>query len=161
MGTVSRGLELLRTALFQTSSHQLLVSLMQDNITYPQGVFLENEALGDLAQASRRYEEPSERDFKQQRRDPLPFQGDAETDPEGVYPPLAWTLLWGGTDSNLYGYYICDEIRSWGYVMWDSKRLNPIDIKELLRRQLDDDLGRDPRDDSLMMVPSIVNQAHN
>lgn len=161
VGTVSYGLELLSTALFKTKDHQHLVSMMQDHLTHPQGVFLENEALGDLAQASRRSEEPSERDFKQHRRDPLPFQGDVESDPNGVHPPLAWTLLWSGTYSNLYGYYVCDEIRSWGYVMWDAARLDAVDVKEVLVRQQEEDLGRDPRNDSLMMPASIVNHVPN
>lgn len=84
-------------------------------MTWPPGDFLEDEALGDLSQAVRRRKAPSERDRKQRRRDPLPFQGDMEYDLEGVYPLLAWMILWEGTYSNLYGYYVRDDIRSWGY----------------------------------------------
>lgn len=73
--------------------HEHLVSTMQKKMTWSPGDFLEDEALGDLRQAVRRRKAPSERDRKRRRRDPLPFQGDMEYDPEGVYPPLAWTIL--------------------------------------------------------------------
>ncbi|KAG8156539.1 hypothetical protein KVR01_013643 [Diaporthe batatas] len=42
-------------------------------------------------------------------------------------PPLAWVLMWDGKYCNLYGEYIPDELRRWGYVMWDERRWNSID----------------------------------
>lgn len=113
---------------------------------------LEYEALGDVTQAIRRREAPTERDRKQRRRDPFPFQGDVESDPDGVYPPLAWTVLWEGTYSNLYGYYVGDEIRSWGYVIWDAPRFEQMGAEAVLRRQRARYFGgEDPRYNSFLM----------
>ena len=143
-GTISRGLELLHLVLFRVSSHTQLVSTMQEWITWPAGHFLENEALGETAQFHRRQEHPSERDRKQQQRTPLPFQGDHEGP---LYPPLTWTILWDGTYSNLYGHYIPDTIRRWGYIFWDASRLERSGATEVLARQWQSDWqGDDPRD---------------
>src|ERR1700761_5356841 len=102
-GTISRGLELLH-AVFLINNHTQLVSTMQNNICWPAGSFLEGEALSEGVQSERRQAWPSPHDEKQDRRDPLPFNGDSEPDHES-HPPLAWALMWGGTYSNLYGYY--------------------------------------------------------
>ena len=124
--------------------------MMQKHISWPAGNFLEGEALGETAQFQRRQEQPSNRDQKQQRRDPLPFQGDGEPEADGLGPPLAWTVMWQGTYSNLYGYYVQDVIRRWGYVMWDATRLERTGAKEVLRRQWEADWGdSDPRDNLL------------
>jgi len=108
---------------------------MQQHISWPAGSFLEDEALGEIAQFQRRQERLSDRDQKRQRRDPLPFKGDGEPEANGLRPPLAWTLMWRGTYSNLYGYYVQDVIRCWGYVMWDAARLERTGAKEVLARQ--------------------------
>lgn len=42
-------------------------------------------------------------------------------------PPIAWVLLWDGKYCNLYGAYMPDEFRRWGYVMWDERRWNSIE----------------------------------
>lgn len=85
----------------------------------------------------------SDRDLKQERRDPFPFQGDHED-----LPPLAWALMWQGTYSNLLAYYyINDKTRFWGYIMWDAARLERTGAKETLARQLQFHWqGYDPRD---------------
>jgi hypothetical protein len=120
---------------------------MQAQITLPAGNFLESEALGDNTQWQLRQEPPSRRERKQQRRDPLLFTGDGDSDTDGPRPPLAWTVMWGGTYSNLFGCYIQDDIRRWGYVMWDAARLERTEAKEVLIRQWDGDWGdSDPRD---------------
>ncbi|KAI1739682.1 hypothetical protein F4680DRAFT_466195 [Xylaria scruposa] len=142
IGTVSHGLELLHTTLFKIRDHAHLVSTMQEHIKWPAGYFLEDEALGETAQYWRRQERLSDRDHKQERRDPLPFQGD-----RGSRPPLAWTLIWRETYSNLYGSYIQDDIRRWGYVMWDAARLQNTGAKEVLARQWEAKWrDSDPRD---------------
>lgn len=152
-GTISCGLELLSHVLFDMKDHEHLVSTMQKRMTCFIGDFLEDDALGDLTQAKRRREAPTERDRKPRRRDPLPFQGDVETDPEGVYPPLAWTVLWGGTYSNLYGYYVGDDIRCWGYVIWDGSRFERMGAEAVLRRQRAGEFdGGDPRDHNFLML---------
>ncbi|EIT82871.1 hypothetical protein AO1008_10942 [Aspergillus oryzae 100-8] len=149
-GTISRGLDLLHMVIFEIKDHTHLVTTMQQHISWPTGNFLEGEALGESAQFQRRQEHPSNRDLRQERRDPLPFQGDEVPDPNGVHPPLAWTLIWRGSYSNLYGYYVQDIIRRWGYVMWHATRLDYTGAKELLARQWEADWGdTDPRDNLL------------
>lgn len=39
-------------------------------------------------------------------------------------PPLAWTILFKNKYSNLFGRYVPDAIRRWGFVMWDAHRLD-------------------------------------
>lgn len=87
---------------------------------------------------------PSDRDLKEKRRDPFPFQGD-----NGELPPLTWTLIWKGTYSNWFGWKMRKELdsRFWGYIMWDAMRLERTGAKEVLVRQLEACWGdRDPRD---------------
>ncbi|KAJ9202201.1 hypothetical protein DTO164E3_3130 [Paecilomyces variotii] len=146
-GTISCGLELLHTILFKIKDHAQLVSTMQKRISWPIGNFLGDGALGETAQSQRRQEQLSNRDLRQERRDPFPFQGDEVPDANGEHPPLAWTLIWKGSYSNLYGCYVQDVIRRWGYVMWDASRLERTGAKEVLARQWRADWGdTDPRD---------------
>lgn len=72
---------------------------------------------------------PSDRDIKEKRRDPLPFQGD-----NGELPPLSWTLVWQGIYSNRFGWAVKEELdsRFWGYVMWDAMRLERTGAKDVL-----------------------------
>ncbi|GLA90105.1 hypothetical protein AtubIFM56815_005659 [Aspergillus tubingensis] len=107
--------------------------------------FLQGDVHGAFthaAQSGRRAIAPSERDKKEERREPLPFR---------AHPPLAWTLLWKGTYSNMLGSYIPDEFHRWGYVMWDAARLERTGAKEVLARGWDlmwgeDEDARDQRD---------------
>ncbi len=145
-GTVTRGLEILHTILFKPRTHAQLVLIMQENITTIVGnFFVEFEGfLDNIEQMLFRFSRESERDQKMQRRDPLPFQGDSEPDVKGQRPPLAWTLIWQNTYSNLYGYYISPGMRLWGYVMWDAVRLEQTGAKDVLIRQF---AARNPRGD--------------
>ena len=146
-GTISRGLELLHAVCRTIKDHGHLVATMQANICHPSGHFLEDEALGDTTQYRRRQKRPCERDEKQRRQDPMPFKGDGEPNEHGPRPPLAWVLMWGETYSNLYGYYVPDTIRRWGYVMWDAARLEQIGAKGVLLQQWDEAWGTtDPND---------------
>ncbi|KAK3940186.1 hypothetical protein QBC46DRAFT_435200 [Diplogelasinospora grovesii] len=102
--------------------------------------------------------EPSERSLKQERRDPLPFQGDKESRQAGddsQYPPFAWTVLWGGTYSNMYGWtWMPHRLHRWGYVMWDADRIRQRGAQDALRQQWETAWqGRDPRDLPLNWVP--------
>jgi hypothetical protein len=142
-GTITCGLELLHI-VFTIRDHAHLVSTMQEHISCWPGGFLEN-ALRYGTQDLRRREQPSDRDQKQEQRDPLPFKGDSE-----LHPPLAWTWMWRGTYSNLYGEHISDAVRHWGYIMWDEARLDCTSAKEVLAQQLeredgDWEDGNDPR----------------
>ena len=116
---------------------------MQNHISGPKGEFLDGP-MHQGVQWARREQQLSEKDLKQRRRDPLPFRGDTEPDASGSLPPLAWTLMWKETYSNLFGYYVDNDMRRWGYVMWDAARLESMGVKEVLARQWDEDF--DPRD---------------
>lgn len=100
--------------------------------------------LGETQQALRRADHPSDRDRMQDERAPFPFRGDSED-----APPLAWTTIWGDTYSNLYGCYVSDEMRSWGYVFWDAATLEKTGGKRALEIQWSDYWDDDPREDLL------------
>ena len=145
-GTSSRGLGFLNTVI-SIKNHEQLVIAMAKNLCWPDGIFLGRETLEDEAQDERRRVTPSERDRKQERRDPMPFKGDVELDADGSHPPLCWTLIWGGTYSNLYGFYIDNAIRHWGYVFLDAARVERTGAKDLLMRQWNKRWeNSDPRD---------------
>ncbi|OJJ46464.1 hypothetical protein ASPZODRAFT_132541 [Penicilliopsis zonata CBS 506.65] len=149
-GCVSRGLVLLHSVLCQIHDHDTLVSTMQGSLVYFSGEFLGNDAFGMLTHDKRREEAPTPRDMKEARREPLPFRGDLAPDPDGMYPPLAWTLMWDGTYSNLLGNWIPGSLRRWGYVLWDAPRLVRTQAEEVLRKELQEHWGSyDPRDDQL------------
>ncbi|KAI1466231.1 uncharacterized protein F4812DRAFT_461201 [Daldinia caldariorum] len=142
--TVSRGLELLHRVSYKIKDHSQLVQTMQENITWPLGNFLIDLALGETAQWARRQKAYSNRDEKQNRRDPLPFTQDAES-----HPPLASTLIWGGTYSNLYGWYVHDDIRRLGYVFLDAMKIESLGAKDIILQKCQGDWGdSDPRDNS-------------
>lgn len=126
---------------------------MQPQIALIVGDFLGYDdvygALSEHAQSNLREERVSRREQKQERRDPLPFTGDGDSETEGPRPPLAWTLIWGGTYSNLFGSYVPDTIRRWGYIFWDAERLERTGAKELLARQWKEEWKEsDPRDEA-------------
>lgn len=58
----------------------------------------------------------------------MPFTSD-----DAGAPPLAWTLLWGGRYSNLFGGYVPDELRRSKYVIWDAHRIDVDGAKEYLK----------------------------
>lgn len=102
---------------------------MQEQITLRYGIAL-GIMLGLFSpQSMWREQYPSDRDIKEKRRDPLPFQGD-----NGELPPLAWTLIWQGIYSNRFGWAVEEKLdsRFWGYVMWDAMRLERTGAEDLL-----------------------------
>lgn len=139
-GTLSRGLELLHNVLFKTTNHAHLVSTMQGQISQSRSASL-SQTMKDEPQSVRREQHPSDRDWRERQRDPLPFQGDHEE-----LPPLAWTLMWRETYSNQFGWVVEDGMRSWGYIMWDFMRLEHTGAKKVLERQWEARWkGYDPR----------------
>lgn len=137
-GIITRGLEFLQTIFFKAKDHSSLVSTMQQALTPMYSDFIGGTYYGAFdcaSQDERRERAPSERDAKEKRRDPLPFQGDKAFDPDGVYPPLAWTLLWNGSYSNMVGSFVGNALPYWGYVMWDSRRLRRTGAEDVLARQ--------------------------
>ena len=92
------------------------------------------EAMCVVAQADRMEDlAKNAMDEAQERQDSLNFTGDA--DPDG--PPFAWVLLWGGQYFNLYGEFVPEPPRRWGYVMWDKARWEDLgtEAQELFRKQ--------------------------
>ncbi|KAI1980024.1 hypothetical protein LOZ53_006254 [Ophidiomyces ophidiicola] len=117
-GVISWGLEFLDIAL-SIKNHDHLVTVMQDNITYVWGYFLGFFGpFSESAQDNLRDNHLTFRHEKQDRAEPLPFQGD-----DASLPPYAWTVIWSGTYSNYYGYCIRSSFRDWGYIFWDKHRL--------------------------------------
>jgi hypothetical protein len=60
----------------------------------------------------------------------LPFQGDEVLDPDGVYPPSAWTIMLAA-----YGWprhYLSHRMHRWAYVMWDAARIEHPSVRALI-----------------------------
>jgi hypothetical protein len=61
---------------------------------------------------------------------------------------LSWTLIWGGTYCNLYGFCIPDTLRRWGFAYWDASTLASIGGEKLVMRQWEEEWDDyDPRAD--------------
>ena len=139
------GLPLLYAVSFDIMNHEDLVQTMQKHLVssyIPLSTMM--GMLGEDFQTERYQNHPSDKDRLQATRQALPFQGDSVA--VGA-PPLAWTYLWRDTYSSLYGYFLSDDIRSWGYVFWDAGRLEEVEGKEMLEREWDEFWeGQDPRD---------------
>ncbi|KAM0429332.1 hypothetical protein ACHAPT_006547 [Fusarium lateritium] len=140
---VSQGLPILHTAL--TGDDEYLANVMLSSVVWFGGTFLEDVILSKAAQQKRHREDVATRDDKPRQRDHMPFLGDNE-----LGPPSAWALLWNESYSKLYGNYIPDEIRRWGYVIWDAARLERVGAARLLERQWKETWAdHDPRDEML------------
>lgn len=143
-GTILHGLSLLRKVLFDITDQEALVQTMQQHIRHSYLILNDNDGLFSYGQQmDRRLKYPSARDRLQAARNPFPFRGDGDVDA----PPLAWTMLWGDTYSNMYGHYTSGGIRDWGYVFWDSGRFKELGGRELLSKWRVENWGEDdPRD---------------
>ncbi|KAF2271914.1 uncharacterized protein EI97DRAFT_347476, partial [Westerdykella ornata] len=130
-GTLSVGLELLHTVLSQKNHHDDLVHTVRMNLQWPVNGSFHEPFFKEGPIRHRWMNYRTEEDQMQRRRDPLPFTGDG--DASG--PPLAWTMMWKGTYSNLYGCHISEELRQWGYIMWDAERLQKLYGDDVLLRQ--------------------------
>lgn len=129
-----------------------VVRIMENNLVMLWPEFLGgcHGALDITTRHDRRLDYPSAEDKREELRDPLPFRGDIVNDSDGEYPPLAWTILWEGTYSNMMGGEGVSYIAEWGYVMWDAARLERTGAKEVLARRWRETLrlllGEDPRE---------------
>lgn len=130
-GTTCQGLVLLHTALCTSKDINQLASIMQNAMTDTRNT-IHGDILSQSAQNFRRRARFTDRDWKEQRREEMLFDGDSETKPS-----LGWTSIWDGTYSNMYGNVIPDELRRWGYVMWDVTRMQHSGATEVLKRQWD------------------------
>lgn len=134
-GTISRGLKM-TVRLLAIDDHEKLVVKMQRSLTHDQSLDAPmRKALGSVAQNDRREMStnfPNARDAAEQRRDPMDFVGDAVPPDD---PPLAWVLLWDGKYANIYGEYVPELLRRWGYVIWNESRWNEMRAKQLVVMQ--------------------------
>ncbi len=148
-GTASHGLEILHNILFQPRTQTQLVSILLENIKQISVMqFFENSGfLSRDEQLQVCTSEERNRARKMQRAEPLLFHGDNEPKLREKHPPLAWTLIWQGTYSNLYGYVIPNHMRLWAYIMWDAVRLEHTGAKDVLIRQFSTKNPKDPRID--------------
>ena len=127
---VSRGLEM-AARLFVIVDHQTLVDEMQRCLTYALNLdYPMRRAIGMEAQVNRR---PTlvnaHREEADRRKDPMEFVGDIGG------PPLGWVLLFGGAYTNVYGGFVPEVVRRWGYVMWDESRWIGLGAKDLVSQQ--------------------------
>ncbi|XRM40133.1 hypothetical protein ABZX51_003452 [Aspergillus tubingensis] len=151
-GILTRGLRFLHKIMYEIQDHMEVVRIMEDNLVMLWPEFLGgcHGALEPETRHDRRLDYPSATDKREGLRDPLPFRGDIVNNSDGEYPPLAWTILWGGTYSNMIGDEGVSYISEWGYVMWDAARLERTGAKEVLARRWRETLrlllGEDPRE---------------
>lgn len=142
-GILLQGLPLLHKLLFEMTDHEHLVTTVQSHLCR---AYLDFEDLtglyNEIYHEERRENHSDERDRKQDVRDPLPFLEDRID-----APPFSWTMMWKGTYSNLYGWYIPDDMRPWGYIFWDAGRLERVDAINLIQDRWEVlHLHDDPRD---------------
>ncbi|KAF4418720.1 hypothetical protein FACUT_11710 [Fusarium acutatum] len=147
-GIVCRGLPVLFAAL-EISSHVELVKLIADNVVSVADDMI-SETTRPYHQDTRRDNHYSDRDKAQDNRDRMSFEGESYDS-----PPFAWVVFWKESYSNLYGDYIPQSFRPWGYVMWDKDRLVNADAVAIINREWkamynrpnNEDIPEDPRDE--------------
>jgi hypothetical protein len=136
-GTITQGLEFLLAIFFKVEAHSDLALRMQENLDLFWNGFLGVDQYGAFSKfiQQRRDMDVSERDLMEGSRHPLPFKGDKlNAYPGESYPPLEWTLLWEGTYNNVFGGFTGENLAHWGYVMWNSERLERTGVKDVLAR---------------------------
>ncbi len=146
-GIASHGLEILHNILFKPRTQTQLISIVQENMKQVamHEFFDRFGFIGREEQTCVRTCEQRNRGRKMQRVERLLFDGDNEPRLGEKYPPLAWTFIWQGVYSNLYGGFIPNDMRLWGYIMWDAVRLEYTGAKDVLVRQFTKEHLADPR----------------
>lgn len=146
------GLQVLYDAM-KTKDHEQLVMMTRaavlqgmDDRYDSYGIDWIDDALEGFVQDERRERWYSHRDSAQDWRQKTPFEGDSLES-----PPLGWVQLWHCEYSNLTGNYISEELRRWGFVMWDAARLNS---RAEARIDYHTYCGRDPREE--YYHPSVI-----
>ncbi|RMZ83270.1 hypothetical protein DV738_g1398, partial [Chaetothyriales sp. CBS 135597] len=132
-GTVSRGLKII-ARLLAIHDHETLVAKVERHLTHDQWMDASLETVLDTVAQNDRREMlgTNSRDEAEQRMDPLTFFGDA-VPPVG--PPFAWVVLWNGKYANVYGGYVPEALRRWGYVIWDEGRWRQMGAEGLIAKQ--------------------------
>ncbi|KAL2262529.1 hypothetical protein VTK26DRAFT_1059 [Humicola hyalothermophila] len=113
-GTALRGLRLFANVLATRDHDELAAAMLQYQVRF-RGF---EHVLSWAMQHGRRTLYPSETDLAEARKDRVAFAGDTE---DG--PPLAWVIGWCGRYCNTHGPIIPAELKAWGYVSWDRRRL--------------------------------------
>ncbi|KAF2747588.1 hypothetical protein M011DRAFT_467653 [Sporormia fimetaria CBS 119925] len=134
-GTATRGLDLFGRVLTLRDQPDGLIPFLRPHIVHPVWkktniwqMYLDEDPFYDERIFYRRMQRhPNEHDEMTERSDPLPFIGD-DLDASG--PPLAWTIMWGDTYSNLFGSFIPDKMKNWGYIFWDAWRLTKLAVDD-------------------------------
>ena len=131
--TVSCGLKM-AVRLLALDDHDPLAAQMEYCLTHQQKLeHLIAKSMSMNAQSDRRWNMDFEsQDDAELNREPLVFAGDA---PPPLGPPIGWVLLWGGRYSNVYGAYVPEALRQWGYVMWDERRWLRLGATDLIAKQ--------------------------
>ncbi|KAJ0334273.1 hypothetical protein COL5a_000321 [Colletotrichum fioriniae] len=138
-GTTARGLRPHASLhLLRIDNHETLVNKMLSTLAMDRDI---DECLEHVLDWSAQHERrvssprfPTARDKLERAKTPMKFTGD---NVPPLSPPLAWVLLWNGRYSNVFGGFVPDELRRWGYVMWDEQRWNKMGAgaKDLIRGQ--------------------------
>ncbi|ROV98074.1 hypothetical protein VMCG_07011 [Cytospora schulzeri] len=133
-GTISRGIKI-AAHLLTIDDHDQLVAQTARFLTHRHNLDASlTRSLSTVAQFDRR----EDRDYTPNAKDnaegvdALVFVGDS-VPPRG--PPLAWVLVWEGKYVNIYGEYVPEPLKNWGWVFWDECRLVDIGVKELIASQ--------------------------
>lgn len=133
-GTRSRDLKVMMHTFID--DHEKVLSRMDWCLTHdPNRDDSIRMSLTTLAQNDRRILEAchsNDNDKAEERGDSVVFEGD-RAPPQT--PPFVWVNLWNGRYSNIYGEYVPQPLRRWGYVVWDKKRWNGLGAKELNFKQ--------------------------
>ena len=145
-GMISLGLPVL-CGISKIQDHSTLATFTSNKLAVGSLVSWVAETVDEIEQDRRRENWYSDRDAAQDRRDDMPFNGDRED-----LPPLAWVMIWRGTYSNMYGEYLDEDLRDWGYIMWDASRVMnsgkaaSLDKLWIRTDRNGDEYTRDPRD---------------
>ncbi|KAI2727248.1 hypothetical protein CBS147333_3236 [Penicillium roqueforti] len=146
--TRNRGLELLHLVYPIKDQDHLVVTRQLPPPMRPSGVLSDLHSVFEQhLQWYRHCVHPRESDHRQERREPLIFQCDRKPDGSCALPPLAWTIIWGGSYSNLFGEYIPDASCEWAWVMWDADRLKRMSVLGVIIQEWEKEHHDDPRKD--------------
>lgn len=143
------------SAIFKSANHEELVQLVRRSIesfSRPKTGDMPYYGWMDEAvdqQHVRREMWYSEHDLAQDWREKTPF------DKDGLdQPPLGWVVLWKGEASNLFGSFVRETYRRWGFVMWDAARLKASGALAYMEKE-EEWLGRrDPREENYLTEDS-------
>ncbi|KAI1042334.1 hypothetical protein LB505_012315 [Fusarium chuoi] len=149
-GIISRGLAVLSTALKTQDQSKLAELVASEIVLMVEDILF--ESTNSYHQETRRENHHSDRDQAQDDREKMVFSSDSDGS-----PPLAWVIFWKERYSNLFGNFIPESLRQWGYVMWDSDRLANTDAvarldqgwKDMYTEPVHYEAPGDPRDEML------------